>query len=63
MSDMIYPRGTWHVGDDGTLAVYSNGVELVRLELSPLQLVGMARDMNRAAWVLMAETSNNGVEQ
>ena len=56
MSDINYGRGTWHVGDDGSLSVYSNGgVQVVRLELTPLQLVGLARDMNKAAWGMMAK--------
>lgn len=53
MSDMDYGRCTWHVGSDGSLTVYSGGAELVRLELSPLHLVGLAADMNKVAWSLM----------
>lgn len=62
MSDMDYGRGTWHVGDDGSLAIYAHGgVEVVRLELTPLQLIGLARDMNRAAWLLMAKVERGPV--
>ncbi len=60
MSDIDYGRGTWHVGDDGSLSVYGEGgVAVVRLELTPMQLVGLARDMNRAAWGMMAKAQQN----
>ena len=59
MSDMDYGRGTWHVGD-GALNVYSGGVAVIRLELSALQLVGLARDLSDEAHRILAKQSNNG---
>jgi len=60
MADMDYGRCTWHVGDNGALTVYGDGAELVRLELTPMQLVGIARDMNKAAWVMLAKNQSKG---
>ena len=54
MSDINCGSGTWYVGHDGTFSVYAyGGVELVKLQLTPMQLVGLAADMNKVAWSLL----------
>lgn len=64
MSDMDYGRGTYLVRPDGTFLVYAHGgVELLKLQLTPMQLIGLAVDLNKVAWSMMDAEKRNSIRQ